>query len=144
MYRNIAVAFDKSSEAFRALAAGIQLAKTLGVGLQTITVMEKLPEYTAFATATDGDVIRILEEDRRRFYEELQGRARAAGRAEGVEVEPHTVDGECVDSIVQFVCDQKIDLLVIGLHKRQNRLTRLWSTVYAIAQNVPCSLLGVH
>jgi nucleotide-binding universal stress UspA family protein len=144
MFKNIAVAYDESPEASRALAAAIHLAKTLGVVLQTITVMEKLPAYTAFATGADPSMLSVLEEDRNKFYEQLQEKARAAAEREGVEMVTHLLDGEEADSIVGFVCERKIDLLVIGLHRRHDRLSRLWSTVYTIAQNVPCSVFGVH
>jgi nucleotide-binding universal stress UspA family protein len=144
MFKNIAVAYDESHEARRALAAALHLAKTLGVGLETITVMEKLPAYTAFATSADPAMLSVLDEDRLRYYEKLQETARTHAMREGVELATHLLDGETVDEIVNFVCDHKIDLLVIGLHRRHDRLSRLWSTVYTIAQNVPCSVFGVH
>ncbi len=144
MYKNIAVAYDESPEACRALTTAIRLAKTLGIGLQTITVMEKLPAYTGFATSADPSLTVVLEEDRVRYYEQMQAGARAAGQHEGVEVIAHVVDGEATDAIVSFACQHKIDLLVIGIHRRSDRVSRMWSTVYTIAQNVPCSVLGVH
>lgn len=144
MYKNIAVAYDDSPEAARALVAAIDIAKTFGVGLQSITVMEKLPSYTAFAAATDPGMITTLEEDRLGFYKRLQASAQAAAEAQGVQLVTHAVEGEAADAIVHFVCDNKIDLLVIGLHRRPSRVSSLWSTVYTIAQNIPCSVLGVH
>lgn len=144
MLKNIAVAYDESPEAGRALAGAIYLAKTLGVGLQTITVMEKLPAYTAFATSADPALMTTLAEDRLKFYEHLQAAAKATALHEGVELVPHLTEGETVDAIVSFVCEHKIDLLVIGLHRRHDRVSRLWSTVYTVAQNVPCSVFGVH
>ena len=68
---------------------------------------------------------------------------RTAAR-EGVELVTHLMDTETVGGIVSYVCEHKVDLLVIGLHRRSDRVSRLWSTVYTIAQNVPCSVLGVH
>jgi len=145
MYRNMAVAFDESPEAKRALKTAIQLAKTLGTGLRILTVMEKLPAYTAYASgADDPSLSAILEEDRKKFYEELQAGAVKAAKEDGVEPISHLLDGETVSSLVDCICQQKVDLLVIGLHKRQNLVSRMWSTVYTIAQNVPCSVLGVH
>jgi nucleotide-binding universal stress UspA family protein len=140
MFQNIAVAYDESPESGRALT----MAKTLGVGLHSITVMEKLPVYTAFATGADPAMLLTLEEDRFRYYEQMQTAARAAAAREGVELAAHLLDGETVDGIVSFVCGCKIDLLVVGLHRHHDRISRLWSTVYTIAQNVPCSVLGVH
>ena len=94
MYKNIAVAYDESPEACRALTTAIRLAKTLGIGLRTITVMEKLPAYTGFATSADPSLTVVLEEDRGKYYEQMQAGARAAGQREGVEVITHVVDGE--------------------------------------------------
>lgn len=144
MFKKVAVAFDESPEADRALAAAIDLAKTLGLGLLAITAMEKLPAYTAFAAGADASMQAALEADRLKFYEQLQDNARGRALHSGVQLEAHLVDGEAVDGIVDFVCGHKVDLLVIGLHRRHDRLSRMWSTVYTIAQNVPCSVLGVH
>jgi nucleotide-binding universal stress UspA family protein len=144
MFKNVAVAYDESPEAGRALAAAIQLAKTLGVGLHAVTVMEKLPAYTAFATGADPAMLTVLEEDRSLFYERMHTAARAKAEREGVALAGHLLDGDTVEGIVHFVCEHGIDLLVIGLHRRPNRMSSLWSTVYTIAQNVPCSVLGIH
>ncbi len=144
MYKNIAVAYDQSPEAGRALAAAIHLAKTLGVGLQTITVMEPLPAYTAFATVADASLAVVLNQDRAKYYGQLNAAALTAAQREGVELITHLIDGEEADAIVSFACKHKIDLLVIGIHHRSDRVSRMWSTVYTIAQNVPCSVLGVH
>ena len=144
MFKNIAVAYDESPEAGRALAAALDLAKCMGVGVETITVMEKLPAYTGFATSADPAMLTTLEEDRVKYYEQLQAKAQALAARSGVHLTTHAVDGETVDGIVNFVCEHKIDLLVIGLHRRHDRISRIWSTVYTIAQNVPCSVFGVH
>ena len=144
MFKNIAVAFDESPEADRALTAAISLAKTLGVGLLSITAMENLPAYTAFAAGADASMQATLETDRLKFYEHLRAKARARASREAVQLEAHLLDGEAEGSIANFVCEHKVDLLVIGLHQRHDRLSRMWSTVYTIAQNVPCSVFGVH
>ena len=144
MFKKIAVAYDGSREAGRALAVAIQLAKSFGVELQTITVMDRLPAYAAFATTADPAMLNTLNDDRSKYYEQLQATARELAQREGVQLATHLADGEAVDRIVQFVCAQKIDLLVIGLHRRHDRISRIWSTVYTIAQNVPCSVFGVH
>lgn len=144
MFKNVAVAYDESPEAGRALRAAIELAKTLDIGLTAITVMEKLPAYTAFAAGADAAMHATLEQDRCSFYERLQADAQAHALREGVHLATHLVDGEAADGIVDFVCAHKVDLLVIGLHRRHDRVSRMWSTVYTIAQNVPCSVFGVH
>jgi nucleotide-binding universal stress UspA family protein len=144
MYRKMAVAYDQSPEAKHALESAVRLAKSLGAGLEIVTVMEQLPAYTAYATAADPALSATLEQDRGRFYEQLQSGASEAAKREGVPVRLHLLEGEVVDSIVNFICREKVDLLVIGLHHQPSRVTRLWSTVFSIAQSVPCSVLGVH
>lgn len=49
-----------------------------------------------------------------------------------------------MEAIVDFLRSQKADLLVVGLHQRDLYIARLWSTVYELAQEAPCSVLGVH
>src|ERR1700679_1235848 len=145
MFTKIAVAYDGSPEADRALTASISLAKVLGVGIHTITMLEAPPAYTAFAAvATDGSVLRTLEEDRDAFYEHLQRLAVSKGEAEGVQVITHLENGDTVDSIHHFVRDHQIDLLVIGLHRRSLRMSSLWSIAYSLAQELSCNILGVH
>ena len=144
MFTRIAVAYDGSPEAERALTTAISLAKVMGVGVHTITMLEAPPAYTAFAAATGGTVLRTLEEDRDAFYEHLQRLAVSKGDAEGVPVTTHLEGGDTVDSIHHFVRDHQIDLLVIGLHRRSLRMSSLWSVAYSLAQELSCNMLGVH
>jgi nucleotide-binding universal stress UspA family protein len=144
MFTNIAVAYDGSPESDRALTAAVSLAKIFGVGIHTITMLEAPPAYTAFAAATDGSVLRTLQDDRDAFYEHLQRLAVSKGNAEGVQVTAHLQDGDTVESIHHFVRDHQIDLLVIGLHRKTLRMSSLWSVVYSLAQELSCNMLGVH
>ena len=144
MFKKIAVAYNESPEAERALVCAIQLAKSLGAELRTVTVTVDLPAYTAFAEAADPSLSRVLVDDREKFYVALQEKARVSAQLHGVEVLSHIVTGREVGAIVGFLREQKADLLVIGLHQRDLYLARLWSTVYELAQEAPCSVLGVH
>ena len=78
-----------------------------------------------------------------KLTKDLQSAARQAALYEGVEFKIHLVEGEEVYAIVRFLADYKADLLVIGLH-HQSHISHLWSTVYALAQDAPCSVLGVN
>jgi nucleotide-binding universal stress UspA family protein len=144
MFKKIVAAYNESPESHRALASAIQLAKSLNAELQTITVMADLPAYTAYAGAVDGSVIRVLKDDRAKFYEKLQAAANAFAAEHGIELHSHFVEGRQVDAIIDFLREQKADLLVLGLHQRDLHIARLWSTVYELAQDAPCSVLGVH
>ena len=144
MFKRIAVAYNESAEAQRALTSAIQLAKSIGAELQTITVMADLPSYTAFAGMADPSLPRILDEDRIKFYEALAERARRSAQDQGIDVLTHSAEGSAVEEIVRFLREHKADLLVVGLHQQDLYIARLWSTVYELAQEAPCSVLGVH
>jgi len=144
MFRKIAVAYNESPEAERALVCAIHLAKSLGAELSAITVTAALPAYTAFAGAADPSMSRVLADDREKFCEVLQEKARLSAQLHNVEIQNHIVEGREVEAIVRFLRTHETDLLVIGLHQRDLYLARLWSTVYELAQEAPCSVLGVH
>ncbi|ADV82537.1 universal stress protein [Terriglobus saanensis] len=144
MFRKIAVAYNESAEAQRALASAIQLARSVNAELETITVMAELPSYTTFASAADPALPQVLKTDRIEFYDDLQERARVLARHNGLELQSHLVEGSAVDGIVKLLRAHKADLLVVGLHQRDLFIARLWSTVYELAQEAPCSVLGVH
>ncbi|HEX3472104.1 MAG TPA: universal stress protein [Silvibacterium sp.] len=144
MFRRIVVAYNESPESQRALESGVQLAKSLNAELQTVTVRADLPAYTAYAAALDASTLETLEADHLTAYESLQLRARSLAESHGIELSCHLIDGGPVDSIADFLRKHKVDLLVIGLHQRTSHLARMWSTVYELAQEAPCSVLGVH
>jgi nucleotide-binding universal stress UspA family protein len=144
MFHRIAVAYDESPEAEYALRTGIELAKSLDAELLTITVAEDLPAYTAYAAGADASMMRTLRDDKARSYEELRAKAMRLALLRGMMAVSELIDGETVEAISSFVRVRKVDLLVVGLHHRSSRLARIWSTVYSLAQDVPCCVLGVH
>jgi nucleotide-binding universal stress UspA family protein len=144
MFKKIAVAYNESAEAEHAFVCAVKLAATLGAELSTITVTSPLPAYSAFAGAADPALSRALLDDREEQYAQLDEKARAFAQAHAIEVQSHILVGREVATIVGFLRKQGIDLLVIGLHQQNLYLARLWSTVYELAQEAPCSVLGVH
>jgi nucleotide-binding universal stress UspA family protein len=144
MYKKIAVAYNESPEARRALASAIHLAKILGAELRLITILEEPPAYSAYASAADPSLARMVLDDQSNRFHQLQAEARETALREGVQVVLHLLDGEVADRLIEFLGHDKPDLLVIGLHRRASHISRLWSTVYEIAQKAPCSVLGVH
>jgi nucleotide-binding universal stress UspA family protein len=144
MFQRIVVAYNESPQSQRALASAIELARSLNAELHTVTVLTDLPAYTAYAGALDASIVRVLKEDRQKFHEQLQGKARALAESRDFVLNSHLVEGGQVEAIVDFLRAQKADLLVVGLHQRDLYIARLWSTVYELAQDAPCSVLGVH
>jgi nucleotide-binding universal stress UspA family protein len=144
MFKKIAVAYNGSPEAARALAQAIRLAKALGAELGAITVVEDLPAYAAYAMAADPGVAAVLLQDQQEHYARLHGEATETARKQGVELKTHLLQGEPCESIANFLAETRCDLLIIGLHQHMFQISRLWSTVYELALNAPCSVLGVH
>ncbi len=144
MFKRIIVAFNESAEAGRALAAAIKLAKALGAELQAVTIFKSPPASTAFTAAASPMLAETLVNDRREHYEGLLAEARESAYKQGVDLATHLEEGQEVDAIVRCVVRNKADLLVIGIHQRSLHISRLWSTVYEVAQDAPCSVLGVH
>jgi nucleotide-binding universal stress UspA family protein len=140
MFKRIAVAYNESPEARRALASAIHLARTLGAELRTVTIVQGLPVYTVSVAALDE----VVTSDRLEAYDKLQCEAREAALREGVHLVAHLLEGAEVDTIVRFLVEYKADLLVIGLQHHSSRISCLWSTVYELAHGAPCSVLGVH
>jgi len=144
MFSKIAVAYDESPQAERALRVAIELAKNLAAEVLILTVVENPSAYTAYAAGADPSLPRILHQDRELFYEELQAKAIGSAPSEGPVVARHLIEGDEVEAIAGFVREHRVDLLVVGLHHRSSYISRIWSTVYSLAQDVPCSILGVH
>jgi nucleotide-binding universal stress UspA family protein len=144
MFERIVVVYNESAESGRALATAIRLAKLLKAELQVVTVMQELPAYTAYATAADSSLTRQLREDRSQRYEQMQAEARETALREGVAAVIRLLEGDEVDALLDFLLRDKPDLLVIGLHPHASHVSRLWSTVYGVAQDAPSSVLGVH
>jgi nucleotide-binding universal stress UspA family protein len=92
MSHTIVVAFNDSAESQRALASAVQLAVSLRAELQAVTVMADLPAYTAYASVVDASFTRVLEDDRRKFYEQLHEKARAFAERFGVTLHTHLVE----------------------------------------------------
>ena len=144
MFQKITVAYNGSPEAARALAQAIDLANALRAELHAITVLEDLPPYAAFAAAADSTLTVQLTQDAQDQCKLLHSGAREAALHKGVELQTHLLEGEPCASIVRFLLDTKTDLVVIGLHRNTSHISRLWSTVYEVALDSPCSVLGVH
>jgi nucleotide-binding universal stress UspA family protein len=144
MFKRILVAYDESADASRALSAAIYLAKAVGAELQAVTIFDGSSANIAHAATSGSPLGLTLIQDRRERSEQLLAEARDRAMRRGVQLVTHLVEGEEADSIIQLIAHQKADLLVIGLHRHSQYLSRLWSTVYEGAQHGLCSVLGVQ
>jgi nucleotide-binding universal stress UspA family protein len=85
-----------------------------------------------------------MREDGRRIQVEMHDSATRLAREHSVQATRAIVEGREVQAVLRFLKEQKADLLVIGLHQHDFYLSRLWSSVYDLAQDATCSMLGVQ
>jgi nucleotide-binding universal stress UspA family protein len=144
MFSKIAVALNDLPESQRALRTAIELAQISKAELATVSILGDLPAYASLAIVVDPGVPTAMKDDLRRSQGELHEKASLLAREYGVRSKGSIVEGREVQTILRFISDEHADLLVIGLHQHDFYLSRLWSSVYDLAQEAPCSVLGVH
>jgi nucleotide-binding universal stress UspA family protein len=144
MFSKIVVALNDLPESQRALRTAIELARASNAELATVSILGDLPAYISFAIVVDPNAPNMMKEDRRRAHGELHAKASLLAQEHGVRAKGSIVERREVQAILHFLKDERADLLVIGLHQHDFYLSRLWSSVYDLAQDAPCSVLGVH
>ena len=85
-----------------------------------------------------------MTEERQNRHKEMHEKAANLAQELGVLARGSIVVGKEVHAILQFLKEQNADLLVVGLHQHDFYLSRLWNSVYDLAQDATCSVLGVH
>ncbi|WP_433967677.1 universal stress protein [Tunturiibacter gelidiferens] len=145
MFKKIAVAFDESPEAGRAFHSALNLAKFSSAELHLITVLESFPAYMSYVAALAPEVPVLLKHEKRNFYTDLQGKARAEADRAGVSVIQEIAEGDVAAELLRVIEAIKPDLLVVGLCHNQGAAGRLMGgTAHYIAVHAKCNLLGVH
>jgi nucleotide-binding universal stress UspA family protein len=144
MFTKIIVALNDLPESQRALRTAIELARACNAELATVSILGDLAAYTSFAIVVDPNAPDAMKEERRRAHDELHGKASLLAQEHGVRAKGSIVEGQEVQAILHFLKDERADLLIVGLHQHDFYLSRLWSSVYDLAQESPCSVLGVH
>ena len=144
MFSKIVVALNELPESQRALRTAIELARTCNAELATVSILGDIPAYTSFAVVVDPNAPNVMRGDQRRVHGELHEKASQLAQEHGVRAKGTIVEGREVQAILHCLREENADLLVIGLHQHDFYLSRLWSSVYDLAQEAPCSVLGVH
>ena len=144
MFSKIVVALNELPESQRALRTAIELARAGDAELATVSILGDLPAYTSFAIVVDSSTPSAIKDARRRAHSELHEKASRLAQEHGVRAKGSIVEGREVQAVLQFLKEERTDLLVIGLHQHDFYLSRLWSSVYDLAQEATCSVLGVH
>ena len=137
MYSRILVGYDGSDGARSALRQAVELAKTVGAQLSSISVEEHLPRYAASVSEIKG-----AKEQIDAYFRTLTKEARDYAAMQGVELDTLVRQGHEVESIVGAARDGNFDLLVIGYHGQSGILGRvLGSTAQSVVRLAPCSVL---
>ena len=144
MFSKIVVALNNLPESQRALRTAIDIAASFNSSLATVSILGDPPAYTSFAFVVDPNASADLRESSRQFHTQLHDAAAKLARERGVEVHSAVVEGREVESILRYLREEKAELLVLGLHQHDFYLSRLWSSVYDLAKEASCSVLGVH
>ena len=144
MFSKIVVALNELPESQRALHTAVDLACSCNAELATVSILGDLPAYFSFSVVADPGAPAVMMEERRHRHEELHKKAANLARERGVHAQGSIVGGRDVHAILHFLKEQNADLLVVGLHQHDFYLSRLWSSVYDLAQDATCSVLGVH
>jgi nucleotide-binding universal stress UspA family protein len=138
MFRKMLVANDGSKGGQAALAAALDLAKRLDLGLTMICV-EDLPRFPASI-----DEVAEAQSDAASVFDKVVASAKAKAEAEGVAFESQVVAGHPVSSIVEFVQRGGYDLLVVGYMGHSALYNRvIGSTTDRLVELAPCKVLVV-
>ena len=144
MFSKIVVALNDLPESQHALHKAIDLARLCNAEVATVSILGDPPAYTSFSVVVDPGAAAAMMEERERHHKEMHEKAASIARELGVHAQGSIVVGNEVRAILHFLKEQNADLLVVGLHQHDFYLSRLWSSVYDLAQDATCSVLGVH
>jgi nucleotide-binding universal stress UspA family protein len=144
MFAKIIVALNDLPESQHALSTAIDLSRLCNAELVTTSILGNLPAYSSFSIVVDPGAAAEVMDERRRRHKEMHEKATILAQKLGVHSQGSIIDGNDVRAILHFLKEQNADLLVIGLHQHDFYLSRLWNSVYDLAENATCSVLGVH
>jgi nucleotide-binding universal stress UspA family protein len=140
MYDSILVPTDGSEGTSQALEHALDIAKTRGATLHTLSVVDRRL-YLAAGSDTKDDVSEMLRDE---ALNAVEGVAETA-RAEGVDVTTAVREGIPYRSILDYVDEHDVDMVVMGTHGRTGRdkLASLGSVTERVVQNTSKPVLVV-
>jgi nucleotide-binding universal stress UspA family protein len=138
MFKKILHANDGSENAFKALAAAIDIAKNYGAELHMVSIEEipVVPEWI--------EEVREEKITSDRQFRHIVKRAKAAASQCQIELQCHVFVGHPVRTIVDFVRDNGFDLLVIGATGHSGFYeTMIGSRAERLVHLAPCPVIVV-
>ncbi len=137
MYRHLVVALDGSESSWRALEIGMDLAARAGAAVDVVSVEEESPKYVATREESTAE-----RSEADAYYSGLHEDARRCANRHGVPLETRVLRGHEVQALVDYVCSDGYDLLVVG-HRGHSGVwgAFLGSTADKLVGHTPCSVL---
>ncbi len=127
MYRQILIAIDGSELAYRALAHGLALAKSVGAAVVALTVTEEwaVSDMASRAELGDKHPVDDYEQEAQSLAWRILDVAREKAEALGVAcVVVHEADSRPSEAILRVAQARGCDLIVVSTHAREG-LARL-------------------
>ena len=143
MLQRIAIALDESAEAARAFRSALELAKLASAEVYAITVIESFPAYISYVSAAAPEMTRLLKDERRAFYDDLQVRAKLEAEQSGIALHTELAEGSEIETILKIIDGISPDLLVVGL-RHEPGLRLMGGTTHQLAVHAKCNMLGVR
>jgi len=143
MFANIVVPIDGSEPAAVAIDLALRMVKEQHAALSFIYVLEI--EKLAIATVPVSMNPELIFDEARKAAQEILTGAKTRAKKAGVEADVRLLEGDCVDSVLQFARDNKSELIIIGSHGRTG-ITRalLGSVAEGIIRRAPVPVLVTH
>jgi nucleotide-binding universal stress UspA family protein len=144
MFSKIVVAFNDLPESQRALRTSIYLARLCNAEVTTVTILGYLRGHAPFSIVLDPQAPVAMMEERRNRHTEMHEKAANLARDLGVLAQGAIVLGDELPAILDFAKDKNTASLVVGLHQHGFSLSGLLNSIYDLAHDADCSVLGVH
>jgi nucleotide-binding universal stress UspA family protein len=137
MLKKLMVAYNGTEDSIAAFQFGLDLAKKYGASLVVLSVV-RLPE------PPEEEEAQALIESGKAHYESLFKTLKKHAKEEGVVMETHILIGPPAEQIVHWAQESKVDLVLLGHHKR-SKFGRwlLGGTADRVMDHAGCSVIVV-
>jgi nucleotide-binding universal stress UspA family protein len=142
MYKVIVAGTDGSATANVALGKAIELAKLSGATLHVVHAHRAVSPHQAAPLAGTVDIVNV-NADIRADSARVCADAISIADREGVEVIPHSTDGDPADALIAVARDVDADVIVVGNRGMTGARRVLGSVPNKVSHHSPCSLLIV-
>lgn len=156
-YRRILVPYDDSEYSKRALDSALAIARAFNSQLHLLNVVEELNETprmerqyiispkTGERESFQQYLKELYQDMKNNAMEMLVAQRRRIGM-EGVETKIKVVLGHPPSKIVEYIREEKIDIVVMGTlgHKGISKITGLGSVARKVSEDAPCPVILLH